>query len=180
MLEFLPEQNKKAVKREYKTRVFVTALFLSLTCFVASVCLLVPSYLLSGAKENTALLNLKNATNSETSLTVAASRQEFESFQKDLLLLKPNQSAALPSEVLAPVLADKPAGIVLTNFTYSSGILPTLGTIQIVGVASARNVLVNYVTTLQAEKLFASVDFPISNLATEKNIDFSIQVTGKF
>ncbi len=180
MLDFLPEQNKKGVKKEYLFRLLVVGLSLSLVCFLVALCLLIPSFMLSFSKEQDAQIALKNAKNTDTSDATKAARQDFEDFQKELLLLKPSPVDVLPSEVLAPVLSDLPKGIALTHFTYNAKADDKAGTLQIVGVANERSVLVSYVKMLKGEKLFSNVDYPLSNLAKEKDLDFTIDISGKF
>lgn len=180
MLDFLEEIEKKGVKREYFFRVCVVALFLCFVLCVFAVGLLIPSYFLSDTKERLAEMSLPKGETASTTLAATASQQVFADLGQNLALLAPLPAGTLPSDVIATLLRQKPTGVKIISISYQRGIAPAVGTLSIVGIAGERTVLVDYVKSLQAEKIFSSVDFPISNLAKEKDIDFTIQASGTF
>ncbi len=76
---------------------------------------------------------------------------------------------------LNTVLSNKTSAIQLTHFSYTVT-ASTTATFIVSGVSATRESLVSYVKKLEETKSFKKVDLPISNLAKEKNIDFTINI----
>lgn len=74
---------------------------------------------------------------------------------------------------LDAVLSNKNAGIHLSEVNYSATGSSTAN-ISISGVSNTREALVTFVKNLKDSNVFRAVDLPVSNLAKDKNIDFSI------
>src|SRR3990167_4100680 len=60
------------------------------------------------------------------------------------------------------------------NYKYTD---VTTANIVIIGIANKREDLVAFVKTLEGTKVFQTVHLPVGNLAQDKNINFSIEIS---
>jgi hypothetical protein len=180
MLYFLPPLLKKDIQKEYFLRLCVLGLVLSLLLVVFSFVLLLPSYFLSDAKEHFTVGRAEIIQNNERESDIQSAALEFDTFKQNLKAMKPEQVSVLPSEILDTIFKNQKKGISIRQVLYVKAVGAGLGSVELVGTALSRDVLVGYAKILRGEKIFTTVDFPISNLAGEKNIDFTIKTTGKF
>jgi Tfp pilus assembly protein PilN len=74
------------------------------------------------------------------------------------------------------ILANKISGIHINEFIYTSSDGKTAA-ISLSGISSSREVLMNYVKILDKSGSFKNVESPISNLAKDKDFDFSINLS---
>jgi hypothetical protein len=179
----LPEKEIRTLKREYRTRLFITLLFF--VCFAVLVGLvsLLPAYLFSSFQEKEALSNLDS---------IKEERQDNEASEisKELVLvndlvkkIKSNQNSFIPSDLITRVILEKTPGISLTAFQISGSTesnknsTTTTTLIVIQGGALSRESLINFKSNLEANPLFTKVELPVSDLTKSKNIPFSIRLS---
>lgn len=175
MLNLLQPAEKKAVQREYYMRlVVVTLIFVSLTIIVAGL-LLIPSYILTLSKESIAQEKQKSLDQMAAQQNNAALLEEMRLINTELSLLASDDTVRLPSDTIARVVELKGGDIALQSFTYTKG---DAGVELVVGgIAATRNALVSFVRTLRQETpYFTSAELPVSNLAQDQDIDFSILI----
>ncbi|MDD5068097.1 MAG: PilN domain-containing protein [Candidatus Pacebacteria bacterium] len=178
MLDFLPKEIKKFLKNEYALRVATLGFLLSFMLFVLYGAFLLPSFFLSQVKENVAVERAKPVLSSEDFQKSKSLHASLASLKKNLGSLKiVSDSSPLPTEVIDAAL-NRPSGIQIESFQYAK--LTGSGALQIIGTASSRDAIVSYVKMLQSQRFFSKVDFPISNLASDKDINFTINATGTF
>lgn len=178
MFYLLPESEKKIILVEYKLRrTIIMLLFLSATCTISAVFLL-PSYIISSAKDDEVMEKVDAVTTS----TILQEGNELNArlSQTNLKLeaLRPSM-AGLSVDAVHLVLVHKKPGIQLTGFAYRKGEKET-AQLSVSGMASTRDVLLEFVKELKAENAFSDVQLPVSNFAKDKNIEFNLEVTGYF
>jgi len=135
--------------------------------------LLLPSFFLSKAKES-AVFDQATLLKQKSDIETANTLQNIVSQTKQqLAVLGFEDSSSITSIIVASALSHKPEGIFLKSIfleSTSEGVSLSVG-----GVARSRGELTRFVSALEEDPLFREVTFPVSNLAKENNINFTIQ-----
>ncbi len=176
MINLIPGVVRTAIIKEYWVRVATVAFFMFSAVLVAIVLLSSPVYVLI-----TTQVDAYAASANEAAMRVA----DFDISSSELI--KANQMAtqinALKTEpkfmdVVALVEGLPKDGVEVMSyaFTRTSG---NISPVQITGVASTRQALASFRDNLLKQEGVSEVVLPISNLAKDKDLDFSITVTIK-
>ncbi len=173
MVNILPKDAQNKLGTRYYLQLLSMVFFLVAVAFAAGAGLLAPSYLLArqeadGAKEySTALqqaLTLKQS---------AGAGAEMLALSEQLKLMKAYQANPAVAGALSALVAKLPKGVSITKIF----ILPpgtSDGKIGIEGRAKTRAELLAFVSDLQANALFKNVAVPVSDLAGDTDIPFSL------
>ncbi|MFA6227503.1 MAG: hypothetical protein WC631_03460 [Candidatus Paceibacterota bacterium] len=173
MTKFLPGQLKDEVKKEYLSRLFIVFLFLLLVVMIISICFLLPSSFLSkvrGSVVDQQLSSIKTVTIKGDS-----------SFAEDIKKINETISALSLSidnkdqlnSLLKKMLAVKNGDIRISAISLS--IDPNrMKVLSVRGISAARDSLIMFVKDIKSLGIFNSVDFPVSNLIKNSNVDFTI------
>jgi len=176
MFTLLPSESRKTLATEYRQRYIVVLLAAVCIFLVIAGILFLPSYLLSKVQAKDSQLKKEALKNSTLFAEEGTLLKNLQGIGNEVTLAKIVEPA--PSDVIIKVGQYKPAGVSLNHFSYvysQSG-----STLSISGVADDRQTLINFNDSLKKEKEFQSVDFPISNLSSGKNIVFTISIKGNF
>lgn len=173
MINLIPPKAKKIVIREYWTRAGAVWLLMFSFAFLIMAFLSVPTYIL--------LRSLESAMASQIDYAKAeqGSYKESESTIKNAnaLINHLNRSEAQMSfsSLLGELDTVAGAGVTLTEFGFveEDGALKQ---ISLLGHADTRVLLSSFRDRLVAHNLFLSVDLPLSNLAKDRDITFSMKV----
>ena len=86
-----------------------------------------------------------------------------------------NQNQTPASIYFGKIIANKNSDIQITGLSFSS---PSAGRVQLLvsGVSKNRDGLVTFVNALKAQAGFADVPSPISNLAKDSDISFTLNI----
>lgn len=178
MFNLLPDNLKKEIKTEYKTRL-LTMIFIFVIIFQFSLFIFVlPSWVISSSKEKDMILETEDAANAQffkdsdeiiSTITSTNVRLGYITSLLEYPKVRPFADT---------VISSKNSSIHLTQFTYAA-VNKTDTTISIQGVSATREALISFSKTLQDSKMFKTVDLPISNLAKDKDIVFSMTLTIK-
>lgn len=173
MSNLLLENDKKAMKRDYFLRLTAVTLFLAaFVTFIGSV-LLLPSLFLVEAKKSTLVrqAELEQLTSVEDGNPYTVVRKT----EEKLDLLARNREREEAGELLTIIVEEKPLGVRLTSIVYSrqgaSG-----GSFTVSGVATDRGALIDFSKRLERNQHFAEVILPVSNLASNRDILFSLSM----
>ena len=174
MLNLLPEEQREKIKKEYKIRRLVVAsFFIFISLVIASVSLL-PPYLISKEKLDESNKHLNTFSNSPIIKKSQDLSSETDAINGKIKSLSVSNSVYI-YDILNKILDKKTDQISIKNFVYlkkdNNNVSVTLS-----GLANSRESLIGFEKNLQNETYFSSVDFPVSNLAKDTNIDFSIQI----
>lgn len=174
MINLIPPKSKKSLLTEYWFR--VSSVWLSLWAFAlfASAGIMLPVYVLTGEK-----VEVYATSAEEASLKVAG----FEDVSTSLIQAS-KQARVIMDESELPVFSDyislfeglQGADVQLNQIVLGrdeAGLTPA----SLVGIANNRQSLASFRDRILAEKQVSEVDLPISNLAGDKDIKFSIMVT---
>lgn len=176
MINLLPFTQKKHLARQYKMRLGSLFLLLLVLLGLAGIALLVPSYLLmqnkvAAAKERATLLmkNLQESSQANETNVISETKEKLAAIERESLAQK-------PFVLFESVTNNRSRGIRLTRFFFSAE-GEDGGRVTFTGAALTRDDLISFVRELEANESFASVEFPVSNLAKSTDIDFSVVAT---
>lgn len=176
MINLIPEAVRTAIIKEYWVRVITIAFFMFSSVLVAVTLLASPVYVLI-----TTQVDAYAASANEAAMRVA----DFDVSSAELI--KANQMAvqitSLKSEAkfmeIVNLVDELPKqGIMVDSYTFSR-VGDKMAPIAITGVANTRLDLAAFRDALLKEERVADVVLPISNLAKDKDLDFSLTVTIK-
>jgi hypothetical protein len=171
----LPETWKKEIRSEYSLRRWIVIacclLFVEACCLV----LLFPSWLVSSYKESEEHSQIEQLARVSSSKNIDFISVLIGSTNAKLQVL----DTVLPDNRVVPVLdaviSHRSTGIRLVRFSYAVG--PKQGsTVTLGGIAATRESLVAFVKSLQKDDSLKAVDLPVSNLAQDADIQFTITI----
>ena len=173
MVNLIPRSAKKNVIIEYWLRVLTVWSILGSVTAVLFAITLIPVYVLVDARisayeESATIASQKIASFENVSRDLARSSQ-----QAQLIMTSSGRSL---SELVYSFGALEGSGVALSEVMVqrsAEGVAP----VKLSGIARDRQALSDFRDKLLAEPGVASVDFPISNLAKDRDIQFSMTVT---
>jgi len=173
MFKLLTEEGGRKVAREYAVRRAICLLLaLVLVLTVGNIGLL-PSYVLSNARQNEALERTRIMSNSEEGGSDASLQVWLGETNHKLQVLSPALDTDRPSDFIKTILDQKAAGITITGFLWVRA--KDKIALSVNGVAASRQSLVTFENRINSSKYFSEVALPISNLAKDRDIDFQIK-----
>ena len=173
MINLIPPNAQKQVKREYWVRVAGVWGILVATAFTIVALLYVPAYVLVKSKLS-AYESIYQLANVRNESFVESEKEVTEAMTIARLLVGKNDSVSYTELIqIFNNLAGKNVSITNLHVAQTDGIFSS---ISISGVAQSRTSLVAFRDALEAHKLFESAELPLSNLAKEYDIPFSINV----
>jgi hypothetical protein len=178
MFYFLPEKEKKELTREYLLRLSIVALsFSCVAIFLGSVFLL-PSYVISDKKFEEVSFRNKQLTATLESGGKSGFNEALAAAKKDMKLLAVTNEMPM-IDFIAKITKRKSEDVSIKTIQFVRKVEGG-SEIQVVGNSATRDALISFEKELAKEPLFSSVDFPVSNLAKSKDIDFSIKIISTY
>ncbi len=175
MFNLLPENLRNKIKKEYRFRLAIVVLSFVILSQISFLVFLFPSWLISFYKEKDYLVKSDEISKTISALDVASTT----SFIKVLNQKLSNINEAMEYPAMMPVfdsiLSVKSSAIRLSGIYYTSTDSNS-AVVTISGMSDKRDSLVSFTDSLRKIDSFASVDLPISNLAKDKNIDFTVSI----
>jgi hypothetical protein len=176
MINLIPPQAKKSLMIEYWVRVASTWLILWSITLIVSTIILLPTYVLIGTQ-----VSVYKTSAEEASLKVASykdvSRSLVNASQRARILVDESGLADI-SEFITLIEGLQGSEVELSQINLNrieNGFDPMI----VSGTATDRQALASFRDRLLAEEKISSVDLPISNLARDKDIQFTITVNLK-
>ena len=180
MRNLLSQKDKKILQSEYRLRVSIVVITFLFFTILAGGAQLIPSYFISESKERAAkkLSSIVKESvakrEKDVSITVLLETKE------KLKLLTFDENSVSLGAIFKKIIDNKPSGINIDGIFYDKSQTGKGTEILITGEAGAREPLLEFKKLLGIETLFTDVVLPVSNLASDKDIKFSIKVTGNF
>lgn len=176
MINLIPPSAKKTVTKEYWLRVLTVWFYVCSAALFSGVLIMLPSYVLI-----TSQVQVYQESASNASQKVAS----YEDVSKNLSSTN-QQSGKLITAFRRTLVSDRieilrqlqNPGIVLSAISVSRTD-DTYEPIRISGIANDRQALAAFRDRLLAQEDVASVDLPLSNLAKDREIPFSLTVVLK-
>lgn len=177
MFTLLSTQHKKYMMRQYRLRLATVIALLASAALIFSIVLLIPSHVTLRAETNR--LNIENEIQAKE-----IKMQNAKGLVQTLDEIKSMSSLVSIEETeiflaLKLVLDAKSPDISITSINYARG-AKSKSKLSLSGTASSRSDLIEFSRKLGGEKLFSSIDLPISNLAKETDVKFGLTVIGNF
>jgi Tfp pilus assembly protein PilN len=188
MRTLLPKNEIRHLKHEYRLRVVILLfLFLSAAVWVGIVSLF-PAYILS-VVEGTNASN--EATKISNNLTTTSSNQTntgVKDANNVIAAVASTQDSLFFSSLIEDIDARRVPGMIITNFSLShanggagsasANTAVSGSAISISGTAATRDVLVAFEQNLENDPRLTKVELPVSALALETNINFTMSMQG--
>lgn len=186
VINILPYKEKKLLHKEYWIRFFTILLNLIALASVVATILLFPSYFLSRSKENLVENRLEVFNKENPDLK----KSNIDDIIKDInskleILDKTETPYQISDKVLNNILSSRTSGITFSQILFNkkivkvSGIEKNLSFLEIHGVATNRDSLRNFKTSLDNNQSFSEVNLPISNFLEKSDLIFTISITMK-
>ena len=176
MINLIPPDGRRTLKREYILRVSATVAILLGCVLILLTVALVPTYVLVQAQINA--YELEEGLESDEESAYKAMEQEIKQVQDVLARLKAPAPFVLPSMVIEEVTKQTPNGVTYKTF-YTQENKGAVHTIQVQGNATTREVLAELKSTLEGSSMFGKVELPIADLARDADLPFAITLTLK-
>ncbi len=176
MFNLLPEALKREIKSEYRKRWLVAVLTLLLFIQVSFLVFLLPSWTLSFSKEKEAVLLLEELGEGNTSQGAGSTASIITETNLKLRIIDTVMKSPEAFPLIDAVISNRNTSIKLSDISYTSMGTST-ATVTLSGVGATRDALVSFSKKLEETKLFKSVNLPVGNLAKDKDINFSINIT---
>ena len=179
MANLLPQKERKRFEWEYKSRLLTIALLFLMSTIALGIILLLPSYFVSKSKgesisrQSELLKKTISLRESDTSvMSLLATKQKINQ-------LVEVQKQVLQTEIIQTIIQNTDENITIDAFYYTQE-TGSGGEIRITGKADSRTALLSFSDSLKKENLFSRVDLPVSSLARDSDITFSITLNGDF
>lgn len=174
MINLIPPQAKKRIQLEYWLRVFSVWATLWSGALIIGIAILIPSYVLIVSQVK---------VYSESAAAASQKILNFENVSKELGRSS-QQAGTLLMGLKQPLLTEytstfkslEEPGIAISKITMTR-VDTGLSAAQISGEAESRQALADFRDRLRAQPDVSAVDLPISNLAKDKDIQFSLSVS---
>lgn len=173
MINLLPPKGKKAVKLEYYLRVATTYLFLLSATTIVVGTLFVPTMFYIWFQMD---IYRSELSTDEAATKLEMVEEEFTLANDVSDLLLEDESYRGFKEVYDNIFALTGEGVEVNNIsaTKNKGVIKT---VSVSGKADDRNSLIAFRDRLNGHEYFDEAKLPISDLAQNKMIQFSIEVT---
>lgn len=173
MINLLPLEKQEIIYKE-KRRRFLMAFGLGFAFVLFwGFILALPSFFYLTSKERELSRELKALEDSRILKDVKSIEEEIQNLSQKLTLEKQNrQKTQVPSVFLEKILSLKPQGLSINSLSYNQA--PAQSAVSIRGSAQKRSILIDFADKLKKEPLIKNVNFPITNILKETNIEFTI------
>lgn len=173
MINLIPPEGYRMVKREYLLRVGAVYGFLfSAVCIFVGVAL-VPMYVLVGAQIKDVEIEMSHMK--DTNEVLKNADKEVTVVGGVLTQLKVEESEFSISAAIGEIQKNAPEGVIFKTFYIDGSKIGGL-VIQVQGVSPTREKLIQLKVKLEALDLFQTVQVPISDLARDVELPFAITI----
>ncbi|MFO0718644.1 MAG: hypothetical protein U0522_01275 [Candidatus Paceibacterota bacterium] len=178
MTNLLPQPEQMAIKKEYKYRRSIVFVLMFVFTMIVGAGFLLPSLILSNIKLKTVSFEAEKArTANEQRVKDNASVSTLKETESKLALLNTSGVGGSVVSVVDLITKEKSPNIRIREISYEGGVS---GKITISGLSKDRESLTDFLHQMQAISIFKLVDLPVSNFAKDKDISFSMQISGTF
>lgn len=177
MLNLLPENKKRLVKKEYHRRLFVVGSVFAILAIGIAIIFLLPSYILTKDRHDQA--NQDNSVLVQKINDEKSKETNFSDKQKQMLnVLQTDVSTSTPpTDLIDAVLLSKDSNIDITDLSYQ--IVENTKQLLVHGRAVKREDLISFKQKLEQDENWSDVELPISDLGPATNNEFTFNLTIK-
>ncbi len=177
MANLLPNKEKQNLQSDFLSRKLVIA-SLALGILLIIVLVIIGSFLVGLFIRERSLANFSLASNQESKIVrdLDNSMTLLKKIDAEVKTINSYWSEPLISILVAKALTLKPAGLKISGIIIERVEAGKPTKLSLVGLASGRNELVNYVDLLRRDKFFTRVDLPVENLISDQGGQFVINL----
>ncbi|MEK7607927.1 MAG: hypothetical protein AAB484_03360 [Patescibacteria group bacterium] len=175
---FLKGEYRQKILGEYRKRLLVLILSLLVLLLFVLLGLALPSFISLGDQNKVVLLEReaysKNvAENGQTEI-----ENQLKGMKEMIVVLKQNIENTPLVSIIEKILSEKSFDVTISNLSLERK--KEEWSINLSGMAETREAMVDFSKRLEAVSSFSLVDLPVSSLAKNKNISFTISLRSKF
>lgn len=174
MINLIPPEGHKTARKEYIFRVGATIALLFSGVALCLAVALIPTYLLISTQ--TTALNAEIAQNDVSTEAIKEAEADVVYAEKMIAQFRNASSSESMSTLITEVRRLAPPAITFKNFSID-GAKSAVLKMQVQGTAPTREVLATFKTALETSDLFLKAEIPIADLARDKDVPFSINIT---
>lgn len=171
-INLLPQKEQKRLRRVYLARLFTLLFVLASGVIVVGSGLLAPSYFLS---KNTVDSSERYVQALEETVGLkerAGVTEKVSKLAEQVRILNDLNTKPVSPRLLEDILEAKSSNIVITSIAFSGGAEPAF---SLSGVSETRAGLLQFVDALKENSRMSGIDIPVSQLALDENLPFSIE-----
>ncbi len=176
MINLLSTEDRRAVRAEYRHRLFVVGGLLTLGLILITIIILASfAYILSlhrGEVEE----KLVTVRQQFASAELDEAREMIKQSNNSIKIFSATSSQEMVSSIWASLITARIPGIRLTRLAFSA---QTANQVVVEGKSQTRAVLLAYLETLRQDKKFLTVDLPIKSIIQERDLVFTLTATLK-
>ncbi len=170
MINLLPPEERRENAKDYRESVLAMLLILLLIVGLVALALIFPSYLVLKLEEAEVKSDLENINKRIDWPELSLSQKRMKELNDRLAFLDKDEVASSTAALIKEILDKRAVGIKIINMSFAEG------TIGLRGVAEKRDNLLQFIKALRSSRLFKEVDAPLSNLLSERNVSFSLNL----
>lgn len=180
LTNLLPAERKKALRRIYTLRLLTVSILMIAFIIICNGALLVPSLIFQHQQNALQSIELErlNTVLASSGGSGASSRSVM--LAQDSTYLSRLATTTSATQVITALTTLPHQGISLTGISYTAPAKGGEGKVLLSGVATTRTALHGYIELLSAQTFIKNAELPISSYAKEKDIQFTVTVTGTF
>jgi len=177
MANLLPVAEKKKIRKEYRIRLGIVAMFLFAGLVVVAIVLLTPSYILSSFKYSSAFsqLEIEKKKISDAAAGLDPIKEAKDINAKLIVLEREGSLMPLSYDIFTTIVGHKPQNVKINAIFYDRENMD--GRISINGLSKDRETLLSFLKSLEGENMFDRVELPISSFVEGEDIEFSIRIS---
>jgi len=174
----LPENEIKALKKEYRTRLTVFQLFFMSCAVLIGTGSLLPAYIFSYNQEKSALDQLSSFQKSRQERGMDSVMSDFKITNDAIALIDMSKESIGYSNIISNIIRQKPYGLTIKSFSLGETNATATSSITAViqGKSNTREELIKFRDSLELDPRVLKVELPVSDLAKNKNISYSIKI----
>ncbi|MDD5152586.1 MAG: hypothetical protein PHS95_01110 [Candidatus Pacebacteria bacterium] len=175
MLNILPTEEKKKVISEYHLRLGIVLVCAITALVIASLILLIPSYILATSKYHLVADNFAKLESMQNNIDeqkgIDAKITEVNK-KISMLLNTDSYTSATVSSVILKIIAEKGSAVKIKSILYDKN--SDRERYVVSGTADTRDGMASFVESLKKDLFFTRVDIPIGSYVKSANIDFGV------
>lgn len=178
MSNLLPPEQKKSLLHLYRMR-FFAVVFIAIICVAAiGIAALIPSFFVSKESEATLTASRDVLASHETSSIQKSLSQSIIDINDRLSVFSGSWfTSPILADFVDPILSAKPAGLRLTDLSFTPDKSGMTAKVEISGVANNRELLLAFGDKVKQLPNFSNVDIPITSFIKDSNVTFTITGT---
>lgn len=180
MRNLLPTENTRTLLGEYYARLAIVGGLLLSLALVVGILSLTPSFLSLNTQERILIDQMRFADNRLAEEGGDVPGAALEQARREIAFLEAHTAESYISSRIAALLNERPEGIRVTSISFRASEGDGASSLTLSGVSATRENLIAFKQQMEKQTDFESVRLPVSNLAEERDLPFSVIITGTF